>query len=78
MPFTSVTGLCLAPAKEFEVADSVGHLWIAMASVANWFLLHCWRAPLQKDKGPVPAASRGQDYRRERAGYSYSREGLAL
>ena len=31
-----------ALAKEFEVADSVGHLWIAMASAAKWFLLHCW------------------------------------
>ena len=37
MPFTSVTGVCLAPAKEFEVADSVGHLWVTLASVADGF-----------------------------------------
>ena len=37
MPLTSVTGVCLAPAKEFEVADSVGHLWVSLASVADGF-----------------------------------------
>ena len=37
IPLTSATGVFWALAEEFEVADSVGHLWIAMASVANGF-----------------------------------------